>query len=145
MERTDVTGVDVEGVGDPDDQAVRMMAADRASGLLGIEALEIRPGHARMAFTVTEPMLNGHDICHGGYVFLLADSAFAAACNSGRTMTVAQTAEIDFVTPARLGDRLEAVAVERHAWGRSGICDVTVSRGEELVAVFRGRSRTMRT
>lgn len=138
--------MDVAGVGDPEDQAVQMLAADTASTQIGVRALEIRPGHARMELTLEARHLNGHEIGHGGLIFLLADTAFAAACNSGRTPTVAATAEIDFVAAARAGDVLTAVAEERHAWGRNGICDVVVTRGDgELVAVFRGRSRTLRS
>lgn len=136
---------------DPDapiDPAVAMLAADDASAGLGMELLAVQPGHARVAMTVDERMLNGHGIAHGGFVFALADTAFAAACNSGRPMTVAATAEIDFLAPARLGDRLVAEAAERARTGRSGITDVTVWRDEAepvRIAEFRGRSRTMRT
>jgi acyl-CoA thioesterase len=138
--------MDLEGVGDPDDPGVRMFADDRASAGAGIRPVEIRLGYARVEMTITEQHLNGHGTGHGGLVFLLADAAFAAACNSGRTTTVAATAEIDFVAAARLGDELVAVAEERHSWGRSGICDVTVTRADgELIAVFRGRSRTLRS
>lgn len=138
--------MDLDGVGDADDPAVAMLAADVASAQVGVRPLEVRRGYARVALTVTEQHCNGHGIGHGGFVFLLADTAFAAACNSGRSATVAQTAEVDFVAAVRPGDELVAEAVERHAWGRSGITDVTVTRGDgELVAVFRGRSRTLRT
>jgi acyl-CoA thioesterase len=89
-------------------------------------------------------MVNGHGIAHGGFVFMLADTAFACACNSHGPMTVAAGAEIDFVAPAREGDELVAVAVERTRFGRSGIYDVSVRRGDEVIAEFRGRSRTVR-
>ena len=88
-------------------------------------------------------MLNGHSICHGGYVFMLADTAFACACNSEGPVTVAAGAEISFVSAVREGDVLVATAVERTRYGRSGIYDVTVRRGDEVVAEFRGRSRTV--
>jgi acyl-CoA thioesterase len=89
-------------------------------------------------------MINGHDICHGGYVFLLADSAFAFACNSYDHVTVASGADISFVAPARLGDDLVAVAEERTRFGRSGVYDVTVRRADgHVIAEFRGRSRTV--
>jgi acyl-CoA thioesterase len=136
------------------DPAVEMMARDLASTRLGIEVVDVAPGSARVRMAVDERHLNGHGIAHGGHLFLLADTAFACACNSGRPTTVAATAEIDFIAPAHGGDVLEAVAVERARYGRSGITDVTVRRvatgdgpvtGEgDLVAEFRGRSRTLR-
>lgn len=129
------------------DPALAMMARDGASTALGIEVVEVAPGRARLRMTVDERHVNGHGIAHGGYVFLLADTAFACACNSGRPTTVAATAEIDFVAPARAGDLLEADATERARFGRSGITDVTVRRvapDPTLVAEFRGRSRTLR-
>ncbi|NJC72605.1 hydroxyphenylacetyl-CoA thioesterase PaaI [Planosporangium thailandense] len=122
-----------------------MLAADRASAGLGIEPVELSPGRAVLRMTVTETMLNGHGIAHGGYVFLLADSAFACACNYPGSTTVAANAEIDFLAPVRVGDQLVAEAVERVRRGRSGIYDITVRRGDEVVAEFRGRSRTLRT
>jgi acyl-CoA thioesterase len=88
-------------------------------------------------------MINGHDIAHGGYVFMLADTAFAFACNTYGTPTLAQAGDIVFVRPARLGDELVASARERARYGRSGIYDVSVTAGGELVAEFRGRSRTL--
>lgn len=91
--------------------------------------------------TIGQSMINGHGIAHGGYVFLLADSAFACACNSGGAVTVAAGADISFVAPVRAGDVLVATAAERVAYGRSGIYDVTVCRGDQVVAEFRGRSR----
>ncbi len=93
--------------------------------------------------TVRPDMVNGHDIAHGGLVFALADTAFACACNSHGPVTVAAGAEIVFVAPARLGDVLEAEAVERTVFGRTGIYDVTVRRGAEVVAEFRGRSHRL--
>lgn len=129
------------------DPAVDMMARDQASAELGIEVLEVRDGYARVTMRVGERHLNGHGIAHGGHVFLLADTAFACACNSGRPTTVAATAEIDFIAAAHAGDVLEAEAVERASFGRSGITDVTVRRiapDEALIAEFRGRSRTLR-
>ncbi|HEX6342008.1 hydroxyphenylacetyl-CoA thioesterase PaaI [Umezawaea sp.] len=111
---------------------------------LGIERLHSGEGTARLAMTITETMINVHGIGHGGYVFLLADSAFAVACNSPGSVTVAAQAEIDFIAAVRLGDELVAEAVERVTFGRSGIYDITVTRGDEVVAEFRGRSRTIR-
>jgi acyl-CoA thioesterase len=93
--------------------------------------------------TITASMINGHAIAHGGYVFLLADTAFACACNSRGPVTVAAGADITFIAPVRQDDALVAVAAERVSFGRSGIYDVTVRRGEQVVAEFRGRSRTV--
>ncbi|WP_104480270.1 hydroxyphenylacetyl-CoA thioesterase PaaI [Actinokineospora auranticolor] len=121
-----------------------MMAGDLASNTLGIRVRTAAVGHASAAMTVTETMVNGHGIAHGGYVFLLADTTFACACNSHGPVTVAAGADITFVAPAHLGDELVATATERTRYGRSGIYDVTVTRGDEVVAEFRGRSRTLR-
>jgi len=120
-----------------------MYADDLASQKAGITIDGVTPGHATARMTVTEAMINGHDICHGGYVFLLADTAFAFACNTYGTTTVAQACDIVFVRPARLDDQLVATAVERGRYGRSGIYDVTVTCGGDVVAEFRGRSRTL--
>jgi acyl-CoA thioesterase len=125
-----------------------MFAADTASSALGIELLSAGGGAAEVRMRVTATMVNGHDIAHGGYVFLLADSAFACACNSHGPVTVAAAADITFVEPARLGDELVAVATERTRYGRSGLYDVTVFRvdgdGRVVIAEFRGHSRTLR-
>lgn len=123
--------------------AAAMLAADLASRALGIEAVELGPGRAVLRMTVTDVMVNGHGIAHGGYLFLLADSAFACACNSEGPVTVAAGADITFIAPVRAGDLLMAEAVERVRYGRSGLYDVTVRRAEEIVAEFRGRSRTL--
>ncbi|MFI7224551.1 hydroxyphenylacetyl-CoA thioesterase PaaI [Nonomuraea angiospora] len=122
-----------------------MMDADTASAALGIELTELGEGRAVCRMTVTDHMINGHDLCHGGYVFLLADTAFACACNSHGPVTVAAGAEITFVSPAHPGDVLVAEAAERTRYGRSGIYDITV-RGADgrVVAEFRGRSRELR-
>lgn len=136
------------------DPAVAMMARDGASAALGIEVVDVEPGHAVVRMVIDDRHLNGHRIAHGGHVFLLADTAFACACNSGRPTTVAATAEIDFIAAAHDGDVLEATAHERATFGRSGITDVTVRRTAtadgpldppDLVAEFRGRSRTLRS
>ncbi len=121
----------------------KMFAADEASRALGIELVEHGEGTAVLRMTVTPAMVNGHKIAHGGYLFLFADSAFACACNSHGPVTVAAAADIDFVTPARQGDVLVATATERTRFGRSGIYDVSVTRGDEVIAEFRGRSRTI--
>ncbi|HET9665546.1 MAG TPA: hydroxyphenylacetyl-CoA thioesterase PaaI [Desertimonas sp.] len=127
--------------------AHEMFAADAASRALGIELVAAEAGTATLRMRVTAAMVNGHDIAHGGYVFLLADSAFACACNSHGPVTVAAAADITFVAPGKLGDELVAVATERTRFGRSGIYDVTVFRadGDErvVIAEFRGTSRTL--
>jgi acyl-CoA thioesterase len=123
--------------------AYDMFEADAASRALGIELIEAGAGRAVTRMRVTAEMVNGHDIAHGGYIFLLADTTFACACNSHGPVTVAAGADITFVTPARLGDELTARAEERTRFGRSGIYDVTVLRGDEVIAEFRGRSRVI--
>ncbi|WP_033292009.1 hydroxyphenylacetyl-CoA thioesterase PaaI [Amycolatopsis jejuensis] len=124
-----------------------MFDADQASRALGIELVEAGDGRAVATMKVTETMVNGHDIAHGGYVFLLADTTFALACNTHGPVTVAAGAEINFVAAGKLGDQLVATAAERTRFGRNGIYDVTVHRetpeGAEVVAEFRGRSRVI--
>ena len=120
-----------------------MLAADRASRALGIELVELTAGRAVTRMRVGADMVNGHAIAHGAFVFAVADTAFACACNSHGPVTVAASADITFVAPAREGDELVAEAVERIRYGRSGIYDVTVRRGDEVVAEFRGLSRTI--
>lgn len=121
-----------------------MWAGDKASQGLGMEVLEVGSGHARLAMIVTERMLNGHGSCHGGFIFSLADSAFAFACNSHGQPAVAQHCTITYVAPGRLGMRLVAEARERQRGERSGIYDITV-RDETgtVIAEFRGHSRTL--
>jgi acyl-CoA thioesterase len=125
--------------------AEAMWAEDKASQALGMEVLGVGPGHARLAMTVTESMVNGHGLCHGGFIFTLADSAFAFACNSHGQRAVAQHCAVTFLAPGRLGMRLIAEARERHRTDRSGIYDVTVrADGGEVgatIAEFRGHSR----
>jgi acyl-CoA thioesterase len=123
-------------------EPVRVMwAEDVASRSLGMELVTAAPGSAVVRMTVRDDMINGHDVAHGGYLFLLADSAFACACNGHGPVTLAAGADITFVAPVKRGDVLEARASERVRFGRSGVYDVTVLRGEEIVAEFRGRSR----
>jgi len=118
-----------------------MYPRDHASQSLGIEVLEIAPGYARLAMTVRRDMLNGHAYCHGGFIFTLADSAFAYACNSYNHNTVAAGCSIEYLAPGREGDRLTAEAVERALVGRSGVYDVKVTNQEnQVVALFRGKS-----
>jgi acyl-CoA thioesterase len=125
--------------------AEAMWANDRASKWLGMSLDAIGPGTATMSFTVQDHHLNGHSICHGGYIFTLADSAFAFACNSYNENTVAQQNQITYLSPGRVGERLTATATETSKTGRSGIYDITVT-GEDgrKVAVFRGLSRTIK-
>jgi acyl-CoA thioesterase len=118
-----------------------MFGADQASAGLGMELLDVGDGTAVVRMAVRPDMVNGHGIGHGGYVFLLADTAFACACNSRGPVTVAAGADISFIAPVREGDELVARAAERVSYGRSGIYDVTVRRGDDVVAEFRGRSR----
>ncbi|MFL6139214.1 MAG: hydroxyphenylacetyl-CoA thioesterase PaaI [Frankiaceae bacterium] len=122
-----------------------MYARDRASQHLGIAVTEVAAGRATATMTISDTMVNGHDIAHGGYVFLLADTAFAFACNTYGVATVAAGADVSFVAPARLGDELVAEAAERGRYGRSGVYDVTVRRSADgaVVAEFRGRSRSL--
>jgi acyl-CoA thioesterase len=125
--------------------AAAMYDADLASRHLGIQIEQITPGRATARMLVRDTMINGHAICHGGYVFLLADTAFAFACNTYGPTTVAAACDIAFLGPARLGDELIAEAVERHRLGRSGIYDVTVRLPDStVIAEFRGHSRTLR-
>jgi acyl-CoA thioesterase len=122
-----------------------MWRKDRATRMLGMEIVEVGPGHATVTMTVRDEMLNGYDICHGGLIATLADSAFAFACNSYNELTVASGFGIDFVAPGRLHDVLSARCTEVSKAGRTGVydCDVTNQRGERI-AVFRGRSYTMK-
>ncbi|MDI2124815.1 hydroxyphenylacetyl-CoA thioesterase PaaI [Yinghuangia seranimata] len=118
-----------------------MFEADAASRALGIELTLLGPGTAQVRMAVGPDMVNGHGIAHGGFVFALADTAFACACNSHGPVTVAAAAEVAFILAVREGDVLTADAQERVVFGRSGIYDVTVRRGAQVVAEFRGRSR----
>ncbi|MEM7427029.1 MAG: hydroxyphenylacetyl-CoA thioesterase PaaI, partial [Pseudomonadota bacterium] len=110
--------------------AEHMYAEDRASSGLGMVIDEIRLGYAKLSMTVRPDMVNGHKLCHGGFIFTLADSAFAFACNSYNHSTVAASAEISFLKPAFEGERLEAVAEERWREGRNGIYDIQVTNGD---------------
>ncbi|MFG2006046.1 hydroxyphenylacetyl-CoA thioesterase PaaI [Spirillospora sp. NPDC048911] len=127
--------------------AEAMYERDTAAQRLGIEIDGVEPGRARARMTVTETMVNGHGVVHGGYLFLLADTAFAYACNTYDVVTVAAAADVVFVAPAYGGDVLEAHAVERTRFGRSGIYDVTVRRPADaaVIAEFRGTSRSRPT
>jgi acyl-CoA thioesterase len=118
-----------------------MYERDPASQALGMLLDEIRPGYARMSMPVRRDMINGHGTCHGGYVFMLADSAFAFACNSHNFNTVGAGCSIDYVAPAREGDLLTAEAVEQALLGKTGIYDITVTNQHgQKIALFRGKS-----
>lgn len=122
-----------------------MLAEDRASQALGMVVEAIAPGHARLSMTVRGDMINGHDLCHGGLIFTLADSALAFASNARNHVTVAAAAEIHFLSPARQGETLIAVAQERASTGRTGLYDVEVrdSASGRIVALFRGRAQRL--
>jgi acyl-CoA thioesterase len=123
-----------------------MWAGDQASRLLGMEIVAVGPGTAEVSMLVRPDMINGWDVCHGGFIASLADSAFALACNSHDEVTVAAGFEITFLESARAGDTLAATAVERTTRGRTGIYDVTVIRTGTVaatIAEFRGRSHSL--
>lgn len=124
--------------------AERLWAEDAASRELGMQLISIEPGRAILAMTVTDRMVNGHNICHGGFIFTLADSAFAYASNTADERHLAQQCAITYLNSGRLGDRLTARGVERQRAGRAGIYDVTVTRDDGIViAEFRGHSRSV--
>ena len=120
-----------------------MWQEDEASQGLGMEIVDIRAGQATLAMTIQPHMVNGHKIAHGGFIFTLADSAFAFACNSRNERTVAAQGAITFIRPGKLGDRLIATAREISRSGRSGIYDVRVTADEVVIAEFRGHSRSI--
>jgi len=124
--------------------AEKMYANDNASQDLGIEMEIPEPGAALARMQVTQRMVNGFDVCHGGLIFTLADSAFAFACNAKNDTTVAASAAVEFLRSARLGDKLVAHARERHRGRRAGIYDVEVrNQQDQLIALFRGRSAAL--
>lgn len=122
-----------------------MWDEDRASRHVGMQLLEVTPGRARMSLTVREEFTNGHGMCHGGYIFMLADSAFAFACNSHNQRAVAASAAIEFIAAAQRGDTLTADCIEQSRGGRSGLYDTRVTdQNGKLIALFRGRSATIK-
>jgi acyl-CoA thioesterase len=123
--------------------AEAMWKEDDASKGLGMEILEVKPGQATLAMTVRPDMVNGQRIAHGGFIFTLADSAFAFACNSHNERVVAAQGSISFIKPGKLGDRLIAIAREISRSGRSGIYDVRVTVDDTVIAEFRGNSRAI--
>jgi acyl-CoA thioesterase len=141
------TAVIVTAMLSPDDLAracaEAMWKEDDASKGLGMEILQIKPGEATLTMTVKPHMVNGHGIAHGGFIFLLADSAFAFACNSHNERTVAAQCNISFIRPGKLGDRLIATARELSRTGRSGIYDVRVTVDDTAIAELRGHSRSV--
>jgi acyl-CoA thioesterase len=121
-----------------------MWAEDKASQGLGMQILEVGPGRARLAMPIAEHMTNGHGTCHGGFIFTLADSAFAFACNSHGQNAVAQHCSVTFLSPAQRGMRLVAEARERQRGERRSIYDVTVrTEAGDVIAEFRGHSRSI--
>jgi acyl-CoA thioesterase len=125
--------------------AEAMWATDAASKWVGLSLVEVRPGRAVMEMSVEDHHLNGHGICHGGFIFTLADSAFAFACNSHNRVAVAQHNSITYLSPGQRGEVLRAEAVEVSLTGRSGLTDVTVTGGDgRKVALFRGASRQIK-
>jgi acyl-CoA thioesterase len=124
--------------------AAALYERDRASQQLGIRILDVQPGRARVIMKVTSDMVNGHQVCHGGYLFTLADSAFAFSCNTYDRATVAAAGSIDFLAPARAGDELTATASEQWRSRRAGIYEVVVTNQKgERIALFRGRSHQL--
>jgi acyl-CoA thioesterase len=118
-----------------------LWAGDQACKALGVTLVAIAPGTATMSMRVRADMVNGHDLCHGGLIFTLADSCFAYACNSENFNTVAAGARIEFLAPARLGDELTAIAIQVQQGRRNGVYDVTVSnQASQPIALFRGNS-----
>ena len=121
--------------------AAAMWADDKASQAMGMEIAHIAPGTATLSMPVREDMVNGHDICHGGFIFTLADSAFAFACNSYNLVAVASGARVEFLAPGKLGDQLTAVANVASQGKRSGVYDVVVTNQDgRNIALFRGNS-----
>jgi acyl-CoA thioesterase len=139
--------VNVKAALSPDDLARAcadaMWKEDDASGALGMEIVDIGPGRATMTMTVRPEMVNGQRIAHGGFIFTLADSTFAFACNSHNDRAVAAQGSITFLRPGKLGDRLVATAREVSRSGRLGIYDVQVTANDVVIAEFRGHSRTI--
>lgn len=125
--------------------AHHMYAQDKATQGLGITLVEVHPGHARMQMTVRSDMLNGHGMCHGGFIFTLADSSFAFACNSYNVQTVAAGCSIEFLAPAFEGEVLTASAAEQSRSGKTGVYDVAVTNPQgKKIALMRGKSHQLK-
>ena len=122
-----------------------MWSTDRASQGLGMEIEKVSAGYARLSMAVRPDMANGQNLAHGGFIFTLADSAFAFACNTYNQFAVAQHCDVTFIAPGFVGDKLTAIASERNRSGRSGVYDVTVTNQDgTVIAEFRGNSRTVK-
>ena len=122
-----------------------MWENDSASQALGMELIKVSPGHAEILMKIRADMTNGHKTCHGGFIFSLADSAFAFACNSHNQKAVAHHCSITYIAPAFEADSLTACANEISRSGRSGIYDITITnQSNEIIAHFRGHSRTIK-
>lgn len=125
--------------------AAEMYERDRATQALGIEIVAVAPGYARMHMTVRADMLNGHQTCHGGFIFALADSTFAFACNSYNIHAVAAGCSIEYLAPGYEGDLLQAEATEQAQSGRAGVYDIVVSNQDgKKIALFRGKSHQLK-
>lgn len=125
--------------------AESMFSRDQASQQLGMKILSVNPGKAVLTMTVDNRMIQGHGACHGGYLFTLADSAFAFACNTYDLATVASGCSIEYVAPAKEGDQLTATAEERSRGSRTGVYDITITNQDgQTVALFRGKSYQVR-
>ncbi len=142
-EAADKASTDLQAIAD---RVGKMMwAEDHASQHLGMELLAVQPGQATIRMKVTATMVNGHGLCHGGYIFMLADSTFAFACNSHGQRAVAASASIEFLAPAREGDSLTCHGQMRQQGKRNGLYDMTVTNQEgQTIALFRGRSATIK-
>ena len=137
-----MTSLTAQEIADRSSEA--MWKNDDASRSLGLKLEEVKPGIATLSLKVEKRHTNGHDICHGGYIFTLADTAFAFACNSYNQVSVAQQNSITFVAPGELGDTLTATATEVHRAPRSGVYDaIVVNQDNQTIAIFRGNSRTL--
>jgi acyl-CoA thioesterase len=125
--------------------AEAMWAEDDASAGLGMRLVSVAPGRSELVMEITKAMVNGHGLAHGGFIFALADSAFAFACNTYNQRTVAQHCSITYLAPGRLGDMLTARGIEASRQGRSGLYDITVTNQSGVtIAIFRGHSRTVK-
>lgn len=122
-----------------------MWSEDNATRHVGMELVSVEPGKAKLSLKIRDEFTNGHGMCHGGYIFMLADSAFAFACNSHNQRAVAASAAIEFIAAAQRGDVLTAECAEQSRGGRSGLYDTRVTdQNGRLIALFRGRSATIR-
>ncbi|GGB83926.1 phenylacetic acid degradation protein PaaD [Marinobacterium zhoushanense] len=122
-----------------------MYSRDNATRMLGMKIEHIAPGEATLSMEITQQMIQGHNNCHGGYIFTLADSTFAFACNTYNAVTVAQGCTIDYVAPGQLGDRLTASAKEQSRGKRTGVYDIRIeNQNGDLIALFRGKSYQVR-